>query len=508
MKENIFITIAVRACVVSMALIISPNANAQPTNFARSLSELRAQIDAHVSQPRFSGSLWGIKVASLATGITIYEHHADRLMSPASNSKLYAGALALSALGGDYRMVTRLRATSSPDADGILRGDLIVSGSGDPSWKGTNFDRVFSPFIIALTNAGVRRVTGDLVADTTFFRGPANGGSWSVEDLNDSEGAEISALTLNDNLTQVSVTPGSKVSAPGEINLLLPHTGLLLVNRTRTTTRNGQSHLEMWRAPGTKKLFVFGQVPLGSAAETLDVPVPEPSLWFCEMLKAACAEQGIAIEGKVRCLAWPELPSWPETNLTILAEVKSPPLRELVRAFMKPSQNLETDLVFDHVGESLRAANAPSWQTSEQSAVVALEKFLAAQNVPADLHFDEGSGLSRNNLTSANATVALLAAMAKSRSAQDFFDALPVAGMDGTIRRRMKNTPAFQNVHAKTGTLRWVNALSGHVTTAAGDKLIFSLMLNRYVPPADRKRTDELDDIAVMLAGFQGRLEE
>ena len=76
--------------------------------------------------------------------------------------------------------------------------------------------------------------------------------------------------------------------------------------------------------------------------------------------------------------------------------------------------------------------------------------------------------------------------------------------MDGTLRRRMKNTPAYQNVHAKTGTLRWVNALSGYVTTAAGERLVFSLMLNRYEPPADRKRTDELDAIAVRLAGFTG----
>jgi D-alanyl-D-alanine carboxypeptidase/D-alanyl-D-alanine-endopeptidase (penicillin-binding protein 4) len=175
---------------------------------------------------------------------------------------------------------------------------------------------------------------------------------------------------------------------------------------------------------------------------------------------------------------------------------------------LKPSQNLETDLVFDHTGEFLRGTNSPAWATSEELAVAALDKFLATNGIPADVHFDEGSGLSRNNLTSASATVALLTMMTTNRWAKDFFDALPVAGVDGTIRRRMKNTPAFQNVHAKTGTLRWVNALSGYVTTAAGEKLVFSLMLNRYVPPPDRKRTDELDDIAVLLAGFTGRSDE
>jgi len=206
--------------------------------------------------------------------------------------------------------------------------------------------------------------------------------------------------------------------------------------------------------------------------------------------------------------AWPENPAPDATRWVQLGEVKSPPLRTLIRAFLKPSQNLETDLVFDHTGEILRGSNAPAWETSEQSAVAALENFLATNGVPADLHFDEGSGLSRNNLTSANATVALLTMMATNRWAPDYFAALPIAGVDGTLRRRMKNTPAFQNVHAKTGTLRWVNALSGYVTTAAGERLVFSLLLNRYDPPANRKRTDELDAIANWLAGFAGRTDE
>jgi len=126
----------------------------------------------------------------------------------------------------------------------------------------------------------------------------------------------------------------------------------------------------------------------------------------------------------------------------------------------------------------------------------------------SEVHFDEGSGLSNDNLATANSIVALLQVMATNRWAQDFADALPIAGVDGTLRRRMTNAPVAGNLHAKTGTLHWANALSGYVTTAAGEKLAFSLILNRYGSPPDRKRTDELDDIAVMLAGFTGRSEE
>ena len=508
MKTPDFFRRAISAGCGWLALFLAVPTWAQPTNYARSLPELRAQLEAHLGQPRFGSALWGVKIVSLATGKTVYEHHADRLMSPASNSKLYAAALALATLGGDYQMATPIFATAKASATGVLQGDLLISGRGDPSWNATNFWDNFAPFLAVLTNAGVRQVTGNLIADTTFFHTPRTGSGWSADDLEDSEGAEISALTLADNTVQLRVAPGGKISAPGRLTLTLPDTGIVLVNRTRTIAAGGKKHLEVHKPLGANTFFVFGELPLNAPAEWLDVPVPQPAAWFGAALKDALNRSGISIRGQVRVTAWPENPAPDASRWVQLGEVKSPPLRTLIRAFLKPSQNLETDLVFDHTGEILRGSNAPAWETSEQSAVAALENFLATNGVPADLHFDEGSGLSRNNLTSANATVALLTMMATNRWAPDYFAALPIAGVDGTLRRRMKTTPAFQNVHAKTGTLRWVNALSGYVTTAAGERLVFSLLLNRYDPPANRKRTDELDAIANWLAGFAARTDE
>lgn len=504
MSLRFFMAPALAGLLSLATIMLATPTRAQSAKAAGSLEELRAQIEQHIRQPRFDGALWGIKIASLATGKTIFESHADRLMSPASNSKLYAAALALDTLGGDYQFVTPILATAKTDPAGVLRGDLIISGRGDPSWKATNFWDNFTPFIEVLAKAGVRRVTGDLIADNTFFKAPMAGSGWCAEDLEDSEGAEISALTLADNTIQMVITPDKTLAAPGQTTPLPPETGLVFINRTTTIAAGGKKHLEVRKPLGAKVIYILGEIPAGTPPEILDIPVPQPGAWFGAALKTALARQGISVWGKVRCIAWPELAPWPQGGLIKLGEVKSPPLRSLIRAFMKPSQNLETDLVFDHTGEVLRAKEAPPWQTSEQAAVAALETWLAAKDIPADLHFDEGSGLSRNNLTSANATVALLSRMTTNRWAQDYFEALPIAGVDGTLRRRMKNTPAYQNVHAKTGTLRWVNALSGYVTTAAGERLVFSLMLNRYEPPADRKRTDELDAIAVRLAGFTG----
>jgi D-alanyl-D-alanine carboxypeptidase/D-alanyl-D-alanine-endopeptidase (penicillin-binding protein 4) len=480
------------------------------TNTPSTLPELIGQIETHISQPRFNAALWGVKIISLDSGKTIFEHHADRLMSPASNSKLYTGALALDRLGADYRIVTPIVATRPPNSRGRLRGDLVIAGRADPSWNtrhsGTNFWDLFAPFVTALRNAGVHRVTGDLIADATFLRSPPNGSGWAASDLEDYYGAEISALTLNDNYTQVSVKPSAKLGAACTLTIVDPCTSLKLDNQTITTATNVPRHIEAHRFPGEKVVHIFGNLPVGGAPEMVDVPVPRPAEWFAAALKEALRRSGIKVDGSARAVYWP---SRPPSTAVKLGEVISPPLRELVHDFMKPSQNLETDLIFEHTGEMTRPTNAPAWRTSEECAANALDEFLTTNNLPAsDVHFDEGSGLSRNNLTTANATVSLLQFMSKHRAGNDFMAALPLAGVDGTLRRRMRDTPAMQNVQAKTGTLRWANALSGFVTTAAGEHLAFSLMLNRYSAPPQSKKADELDAIVVMLASFAGRTEE
>ena len=482
-----------------------------PPPAASTLAALRAQLDAHVLQSRFEGALWSVKAVSIETGRTLYEHHPRRLMSPASNSKLYAGALALGRLGGDYRIKTPVLATAAPDAEGVVAGHVIVSGRGDPGFKSTprrgEFWKIFDPFVAVLRQAGVRRVTGDLVADTTYFRGPGYGGGWVAEDLIDDYGAEISSLTLEQNFADLRVTPAAVAGQPARLELLHPRTGLVLVNRTVTGPAGGPRSLQARRILGETTVHVLGELPVGGAEEILDVTVPQPARWFAAALKEALTRAGIRVDGEPRAVSWPDA-SPVGKGAVSLGEVASAPLRELVAAFMKPSQNLETDLIFGHVGETTRPADAPEARTSEQLGVTALGEFLRDSGLPADeVRFDEGSGLSRNNLASANATTALLVFMAKHAEAQAFRDSLPVAGVDGTIRRRMKGTAAEGNVRAKTGTLRWANGLSGYVTTAANEVLAFSVLLNRSVTPPGAFARDDVDTIAVMLAQLKTRSE-
>ncbi|MBI5382939.1 MAG: D-alanyl-D-alanine carboxypeptidase/D-alanyl-D-alanine-endopeptidase [Opitutae bacterium] len=484
----------------------APPAPVEPA--ATSVAELRAQVETLVNAPRFAGALWGVKVVSLDSGRTLVEHHADRLLSPASNCKLFSGALALDRLGGDYRIVTPILATAKPDAAGLVAGNVVVSGRGDPTWTSRrpkqDFWSAFEPFVAALQKAGVRSIAGDLVADATWLRQTPHGAGWAADDLNDSYGAELSAVTLDDNYADLNVTPAATAGGPCTLALAQPLTGLVLENRTQTVAAEGARRISALRLPGENTVYVYGTLPVGGKPDVVELPVPRPAQWFAAGLKEALARRGIAVAGRAYGVRWPEAPV---AGATVrLGEVTSPPLREIVTGFMKPSQNLWTDLIFAQVGEWARPAEASAWRTTDACALVALQAFLREHGIPTEaVRFEEGSGLSRNNLTTAAAIVALLQTMAKHRAAGDFAASLPIGGVDGTLRNRLKGPPTEGNVRAKTGTLRWASALSGYLTTAAGERLAFSLMLNRHVATPERSARAEIDAIVQMLARCTGK---
>ncbi len=497
-----------RIAVAAMAVcLLARPAIAGQTNTIPTLAGLQQKISTFLAATQFDSALWGIKIVSLDTGQTLFQTNAARLMSPASNCKLYTGALALDHFGGDYRIATPIYATARPNRFGTVRGDLIISGRGDPTWNphrfGDNFWDFLEPFVDALTNAGVHKVTGDLIADATYFHGEPTGGSMMIDDFQNGECPYVSALQLDDGLAHVRVEP-TTVGMPCSLTVLQPDANLVFSNLTTTVSAGGWRHIDYYMPFGQKIIYVFGQLPLDGTNEILDVPVLDPARWFAAALKEDLARHGIKVSGKVRGIAWPQTFSLPLDAVKI-SEVLSPPLREVIRYYMKPSQNLENDTVLADVGEATRTTNMPPWRSSESLGLAALHQFLDTNDLPADeVRFDEGSGLSDNNMATANSFVALLQYMSRHPASQDFMDALPIAAVDGTLRHRLHGTPAAGNLRAKTGTLHWASTLSGYVTDAAGEHLAFSLLLNRYEAPPDFSSHEALDGIALMLADFSG----
>ncbi len=481
---------------------------------AATLVELQRRLADQIAQPQYAAAFWGIKVVSLDTSKILFEHNPQKLFSPASNSKLYTVALALDRLGADYRIKTSLYAKAKPNPQGVLEGDLIVYGRGDPTINEQLHDKdifnALQPLVSALTNAGVKRITGDLVGDTSFFRGPEFGSGWEWEDLQYYYGAEISALTIRDNTLQVAVKPGDRPGEPCKLTLS-PATGYLtLSNRTETVEKGARRSIHSYRPLDENMVYVSGRMPMEDPGYTDDVTLHNPAGLFVSLFKEAMARHGIEVSGRLRtvnCLDGQTTPT-DCSQLVELGSMESQPLRDIAREVLKPSQNLYTDLLLAQVGERTRNPATRPEETSENLGLRELNKFLSEVGIPKGaVLFEEGSGLGRDNLATPNATVTLLQYMDRHACGAAYKEGLPIAGVDGTLRNRMKGTPAAGNLRAKTGTLRWAVSLSGYVTTAAGERLVFSLMLNRCHNPGGSSRAG-LDAIAVQLASFTGRSSE
>ena len=493
----------------------TPTPSPTPTPVAvapRTVEELRARVREIVSRPEFAASNLAVKVASLDTGRVILEENASKWMQPASNMKLYTVAAALDRLGPEYRFITSVYAPARADNAGTIRGDLVVYGRGDPSYAtrfnasgDTDYYRAIEELAERITAAGVRRVEGDLVGDESYFTGGPLPTGWEWDDLQWWYGAEVSALTVNDNSVDLSVKPGARVGDPCRISIGPDTSVVTIVDRTKTSDRGSTRELSVHRPLGQNTIEIRGTMPIDDRGFTASLAVPRPALVFVTMLRTALERRGVVFTGGVRTLdaqARADGAPLPVSSLVEIATRQSPPLSVVAAQTLKPSQNLYAELILRALG---KATSANQKQTSEEAGIAAVKEFLARAGVePSRVVMLDGSGLSRANLVTADATMRLLVYMNTHRAGSVFREALPVAGLDGTLRNRMKGTPAQNNVRAKTGTLGTATSLSGYLFSASGERLVFSLMINN--PPRDvDPRNGFTDAVAVLLASFTGR---
>jgi D-alanyl-D-alanine carboxypeptidase/D-alanyl-D-alanine-endopeptidase (penicillin-binding protein 4) len=508
---------ACTACAATPPQILPPAAVAPAVvapAAAHAGATLDARIDALIGQPRFAHASWGIAVVSLDSGRTLYAHRAARLQLPASTAKLFTAALVLDRVGAGYRIPTRLLA-AGPVRHGRLDGPLVLYGMGDPTLGTAGANADWADQLAAQLQArGIRQVHGDLVADDAYFAGPGHGNGWEAADLQSWFGARSSALSVGENIASVSVAPGLRVGAPAHL-MVAPADALPnRVNTLRTGARDTPADINLYRAPGDATLYAFGSVPEGAKPGHYRLSVADPALLAGQRLRRALAAHGIRVNGRVRSLHWPQDDAPLVAGAQLLGEVQSPPLIEVLRQGLKRSQNLYLQNLLQIAGVQARAAamTAPNpadppptgFLGSEGWALRALHQLLARIGVaPDSVTLQEGTGLSRRDLVSPDAMVRLLQYLAAQPYAAQLRDALPVAGVDGTLQWRMRNTLAAGNVHAKTGSMSYVDCLAGYVTSAAGEHLAFAIMLDNYWRPAAAPRASaDLDAIVELLAAL------
>lgn len=452
---------------------------------------LTADLDAIFSDPVLARALMSVRVDSLRTGETIYALNADKLVMPASNMKILTMTVAAEKLGWHFTYETRLE-TAGTITNGVLNGDLIVVGGGDPTIVSNDGGPapLFSEWSAALRKAGITRVNGRILGDDSFFDDDTIGMGWSWDDLVFGYSAPIGGLSYNENQIVVRISPGANVGDPAKIQLspAAGH-GLTVDNKVVTAARPAdapagetrlRANLSYDRIFGQHALTIRGTIPVGANPVTQTAAVNNPTLFFVESLRLGLMADGILVRDGAFDLDDVKTP--PEGARAVIAKRTSPPLSITGPYFMKASQNYIAETLFKTLGRVVKG------EGSAAAGRAVVKETLASWGVPADaIVMEDGSGLSRYNYVTTSAIVTMLTRMWKNEALRGpFAAALPVAAHDGTLSNRMKNTWLDQHVQAKTGTIANVRSLSGYLETKSGERIVFSMIGNHFTVPSSQ----------------------
>ncbi|PYR94967.1 MAG: D-alanyl-D-alanine carboxypeptidase/D-alanyl-D-alanine-endopeptidase [Acidobacteria bacterium] len=470
-----------------------------PTSNPRAERELASDLTRVFGAPVMSQGLWGVEVKSLDSGRVLFEHNARTLVMPASNMKILTLATAAETLGWNFCFTTTLE-TGAAVEGGVLKGDLIVRGTGDPTINSRNerAAAVFDEWASALKAAGITRIDGAIVGDDNAFDDQGLGAGWSWDYLQYGYAAPVGALEVNENVARLTVRPGATEGDPAVLELA-PGSGLQAVNHAYTGAAKSAVTIDFERRVDQPILIVTGSLAIDAQPATRDVAVVNPTIYFAQSLKDALIARGIDVTGgAVDADDRGDLPA-PDAR-RVLAQSQSPALREIATVLMKVSQNLYAETL-------LKAAGAAQGGLgTTEGGRVATRALLSSWGIPQSTYVQyDGSGLSRYDYVTADLIVTILARMFGDPRHKDAFVAtLPVAGKDGTIASRMKKTRAEGNAIAKTGSIANVRSLSGYVHTRDGETLAFSILANSFTIPA--ATVNWIADLAVeTLANFTRR---
>jgi len=439
----------------------------------------------------------GLLIVNAATGEVLFESNQNHLFVPASNSKLFTTALGLARLGPDHRFHTTVVAGWEPDGEGRIAGAVTLVGDGDTNLSGRELPyRVDSPHGEGLraiedladqvAARGVRRIDGDIIGDDSAYVWEPYPSGWGQGDAIWEYGAPVSALTINDNAFTLTLHPGE----PTRVSI---DPALEFYQIDNLVEQGSPRHIRIEREPGSRQLRIWGTLPRNDPGLTEILAIHDPALYAAVALRDALERRGVAVRGEaVARHSLPGAPVAPSSGFE-LARMDSAPLLEGLRVAAKVSQNLHAEMILRAVGRARRGTG------TREAGLEEMRMFLKEIGVPAsEYQLDDGSGLSRTSLVTPDAVVKLLRFMYRSPYRQNWLSLLPVGGEDGTLRLRMRDTAAAGRIHAKTGSLTHVTALSGYAERKDGTMLAFSFLANNQSVPAAEVRA-VLDKICVLM---------
>jgi len=445
---------------------------------------------------------WGLLIVDAESGETLYEQNADKYFLPASNMKLFTTALALAKLGPEYRFHTTLETRGTISSEGVLSGDVALVGRGDPNLSNRKFpydlkeefdgppEKVLAELADALMAKSVKKISGDVVGDDSYFPRERYPSGWEIDDMVWEYGAAISAIVVDDNTVTLMLTPGEQAGNPVQAVLTPGTPDFTVANEVVTSAADVKSDLKLTREPGSNVVVMKGTLPAKSGPRKLVLAVEEPAQHAATTLKHLLEERGVKVGGVERARHdGGEMSGDP----AVLAEHVSVPLGDSVKLVNKISQNLHSEMLLRTV-----ARQRGVWATPDDLMKIPAEFYEAAGIAPGDVIQTDASGLSRHDLVTPRAIVILLGFAQKQAWFGPYYASLPVAGADGTLEDRMKNTLAAGRIHAKTGSVEHVRTLSGFAETQGGRRLIFSFLSNNQ-GGKNHEATDALTGLCVAM---------
>ncbi|MBA4406280.1 D-alanyl-D-alanine carboxypeptidase/D-alanyl-D-alanine-endopeptidase [bacterium] len=441
------------------------------------LIELRDQLDDYFNDSNFSNAIWGVLVKSLKTGEVIYKRNADKSFIPASNMKLFTSAAAILLLGPKYVYETNIYVNGDLEK-GVLKGDLIIQGSGDPTisnrfYEG-NHTKIFEEWADTLKARGIWIIKGNVYGDDSFFDNVGLGNGWTWDYESSWFAAPSGALSFNDNSVEIKVDP-TEINFPSKVNLV-PYTKYLsVISKVTTVDENTESSVSIVRQRGTNQIMVTGLMKKGSKPVIEHVSISDPTMYFLTVLREVFERKGIVIQGRVGNLNSAENNIIPD-DITPLYTHRSVPLKTIIKELNKNSNNFYAEQLLKTIGLEIY-----NYGTVENGVKACKEIFNSMGINPENMVMADGSGLSRLDLVTPRQIVNLLSYMYKNDEFSNFYESLPIGGVDGTLINRMKRTAAENNVRAKAGYNDNVSSLSGYLKTLSGEQLAFSIIVNNYL---------------------------
>jgi len=512
MRKLILVSLTISSALRAQtrALAPAPAALARPDSPASRTSPLAGPLERRltllVDQPPFDRANWGIYVVD-DRGRVLFQRNADRFHVPASNAKLVVTAAAAVLLPADHRVRTSLYVNGRVD-NAVLNGDLILYGRGDPTWS----QRCYSVDTLAagacdslstVTDAiadsirarGIRRITGRLVGDGSYFEPTLTHYAWSAWDLNWWYAAPISGLGFHDNSVDFHIAPGAAVDQPPLITWSPDLALFTFENRARTVSPDSGSTIgdNFFRKPGTWDIWAEGTVALGRKPWIESFAVPDPNLYAARALAASLLRKGVAIGGgaasTIDSLAYRGARAGPP-----LVEYRGRPLPDMIFPILNTSQNWFAEMLLKILGREVQGEG--SWK-----AGLEVERRFLIDSVRIDstaFALEDGSGLAAGNLITPHALAQLLAYMHGHPKRGPFIAALPHSGQPGSLLKRFVGTRLEGRVIAKTGSIDRVNSLSGYIDGAGGRTITFSVQANAHAVPYSQMLA-QIDSVVVQI---------